>query len=112
MAGGAPNAPSSPPSQDARVEITAYEPERIAMRVSTDRPRLLVVSEVAYPGWSAAIDGKDSEILTANYAFRGVVVPPGATRVVMRYEPRSMAIGGLISVFSLGLILLALRRAD
>jgi uncharacterized membrane protein YfhO len=38
---------------------------------------LLVLTDNYYPGWKATIDGKNSEILRADYSFRGLVVTPG-----------------------------------
>jgi len=44
-----------------------------------------VVSESAYPGWRAWVDGRSAVIVRADYAFQGVAVGPGRHRVVLRY---------------------------
>lgn len=49
--------------------------------------RFLVVNELYFPGWSAIIDGMPVRIYPANAVMRGVVVPPGATKVRLTYEP-------------------------
>ena len=91
-------------------EVVTYEPERIAVRVSTDRPRLLVFSEVSYPGWIASVDGRPAPVITTNFAFRGVVVPAGANRVVLEFEPLSLVAGAVLSVGALGFVTLVVYR--
>jgi hypothetical protein len=83
----------------ATVLLRAFTPHEIAWQVDTDRPRLLVVSEVYYPaGWSATIDGAEVPIHRVNYLVRGIVVPAGAHDVQMRFAPRSVRIGYQISL--------------
>jgi hypothetical protein len=50
-------------------------------------PRFLVVNERFHPRWKAWVDGAETRIYPANVFMRGVVVPAGASRVQMRYEP-------------------------
>ena len=56
-----------------------------------------------YPGWRAYVDGKQAEILRANYAFRAVRVPAGKHRVEFVYRPRSFYAG--LSVTSVALLI-------
>ncbi len=44
------------------------------------------------------MNGAPAEILRANHTFRLVAVPAGHSQVVFRYRPRSLWIGGLISL--------------
>ena len=57
--------------------------------------------EVAYPGWTATVDGRPAAIERANFAFRAVRVPPGAHRVALRFEPAAWRLGLLITLLSL-----------
>jgi hypothetical protein len=50
------------------------------------QPRFLVVNEMWAPGWSAEINGHVAPVLPANVAMRGVLVPPGASEVVLIYR--------------------------
>jgi hypothetical protein len=80
------------------VRMESYAAESIRWTVETDRPRLLVVSEVYYPaGWTARIDGEAAEIRPANHAFRGVVVPGGRHEVTMTFEPRTRRLGVVVA---------------
>jgi hypothetical protein len=46
-----------------------------------------VVSESAYPGWRAWVDGRPADVLRADYALQAVAVGPGRHRLVLRYRP-------------------------
>jgi hypothetical protein len=98
---------SGPPPS---AQIVHYAPERIEVAVQTERPRLLVLAENAYPGWRASIDGRPAEIVIANYAFRGVGVPAGAHHVTLSYEPVSLRLGATLSLTGLIVLILAWRR--
>ncbi len=92
------------PSPGDRVTITRYEPERVEVSLDLDSPGWLVLTDAAYPGWQAALDGRPVEIFTADILFRGVAVPAGEHSLVFQFQPRSVQIGVLAS--GLGLILL------
>jgi len=74
--------------------VQTFGPRRIVYDVSTNAPRLLVMSEVYYPaGWTATADGKDAPILRVNHLLRGVLVPAGAKAVEFRFDPPRYATG-------------------
>jgi hypothetical protein len=103
--------PAPAPQRTGTATVTRYEDTRVEIRTETDGRRLLVLSDVYYPGWSATIDGQPSPVLLANYAFRAVSVPAGTHTVEFRYRPNSVWYGALLSglACALGLVLL-LRR--
>jgi membrane protein YfhO len=92
------------------VVLERYDEDEIQLRVGSAAPGVLVTSELASPGWEATIDGEQREVLTANYAFRAVVVPPGAHEVVLRYRPPAARIGLAISLASLACLPVLARR--
>jgi len=68
-------------------------------------PALLMVSESWYPNWQVMVDGKQAELVRANYAFLGVWIPDGEHRVKFHYvRPRSVWIGAEISLGTLILL--------
>ncbi len=77
--------------------VTTIGDGRISLRVSTTRGGFLVLSENAYPGWHARVDGVDTPVHSANYSMLGVVVPAGSHRVEFSMESRSLRLGGAIS---------------
>ena len=83
---------------DGRVLETKYpSPNELQVRTQSNRASLLVVSDVDYPGWIAFVDGKESRVLRADYAFKSVVVPAGAHEVRLVFKPRIWEIGLAIS---------------
>ncbi len=88
--------------------VRAETPGVVTIATSGDAPAVLVLGDLAYPGWRATLDGRDVPLLTVDGVLRGVVVPAGAHLVVFRYRPGSLGLGLTISV--LGLVALVPYR--
>lgn len=73
------------------------------IQIESPTPALLILSETAYPGWRVFVDGLEQAWDVAYTAVRATCVPAGEHTVEWRYQPRSYAIGGMLSL--LGLIL-------
>ena len=84
--------------------VVSYDPNRITIETKADRPTVLVVSEIFYPGWEATVDGQPAPIHLTNYLLRGVYLQAGAHRVEMRYRAPALRNGALISVVTLSLL--------
>ena len=85
------------PSAEAAA-ITAYDADRIALRVNTQAPGLLVLSEVYYPAWKAYVDDRPVPLYAANHALRAVPLPAGEHIVELRYESTALMVGLAISL--------------
>ena len=57
----------------------------------------IVITENAWKGWRAYIDGKRVQTQYANHAFLGVFVPKGTHQVRVAYEPESFTRGRNVS---------------
>lgn len=79
------------------VTIDSYQANAAAMSVVSDSDAFLVLSDAYYPGWRASIDGKDTYVYRANYAFRGIRVPKGAHAVRFYYDSGSFRVGLWVS---------------
>jgi hypothetical protein len=79
------------------VEWRSRRPAGLALDVGMACRGMVIVAGVWYPGWKAAIDGKDAVIHEAYGFLRGVVVPAGKHRLEMRYRPWTVAAGGALS---------------
>jgi len=80
-------------------------PERLRLRVSADRPALLVLTDNYYPPWKARLDGREVPVHIADYAFRGVAVGPGEHTLEFYYDAGYLRSASLASA-ALLLILL------
>jgi hypothetical protein len=100
----------APPEQ--AVAIARFENSRVELAVRTAEPGLLVLTDMNYPGWSAKLDGRDVRLLSAQGAFRSVVVPAGSHRVVFEFHARSVYYGAAVTFLSViaFVVLVAVRR--
>jgi hypothetical protein len=81
-------------------------PTRVTVSVDMQTPGLVVLADLWDQGWRAYRDGKPVEILRANHALRGVLVPAGKCTVEFRYEPASFARGLWLAATALAILLL------
>jgi hypothetical protein len=76
-----------------KVQITDYQSQMEKLDVSGNGSGLLVLSEIAFPGWIAAVDGHPQKVITANYILRAVPVSKGHHEVIFNYRPMSYCLG-------------------
>lgn len=105
-------AASSMPTPGAKSPLVPLTVKRqscnqIDIEVKAATASILVLTDTFYPGWVATIDGRESEILHANYLFRAIAVPAGAHSVCFTYNPLSLKIGWLLALLA-GLTMLFL----
>lgn len=93
--------PASGMGGTGTARFTAYTPNHLEVRASTDGPALLVLSEAWYPGWEARLDGKPAAIYIADAAFRGVIVPAGTHQLTMDFRPRILMYSAALSLIFL-----------
>ncbi|HBL51765.1 MAG: hypothetical protein A3D24_01725 [Candidatus Blackburnbacteria bacterium RIFCSPHIGHO2_02_FULL_39_13] len=86
------------------VNFEIYKEQINVMSVYTEKPGILFISDQWYPGWKAYVDGVNTKIYRANFAFRAIIVPKGEHKVSFIYFPDSFKIGLVISAASLLLV--------
>jgi len=72
----------------------------IGLRVTSQGGGFLVLSENAYPGWRALVDGSEVPIYRTDVTLQGVVVPAGTHRIDFTLESRSLRWGLIMSGIS------------
>lgn len=90
------------PFATAEVTDLAIEATRVSLRARLDGDGLLVTSEQAFPGWTAAVDGRPAPVLTANGIFRAVALGAGEHEVVFSYASPALRTGTRVSLAALG----------
>ncbi len=89
------------PGDDAgTAEIRADTPGTVTIATAGPAAALLVLADLAYPGWHADVDGRSAPVLTVDGLLRGVVVPAGEHVVTFRYRPTSLLVGALMSALA------------
>ena len=71
----------------ASATITRYRDDTVTLSVDSPGPGIVVLHDVAYPGWRVLVDGKPAPILRANLIFRGVEVGAGHHTVEFGFHP-------------------------
>ncbi len=95
-------------SQADTVTLELEAADALVIRTETGAPGLLVLSEQAYPGWHASVDGRPAPIYVANGIFRSVEVPPGVHVVELRFDSASLRLGMLVTLGTVLATLVAL----
>jgi len=85
--------------------ITSYQPERVSIQTQSEESKVLVLTDTYYPGWTAKIDDKSTNIIRANWTQRAITIPAGSHTVTFTYEPQSVRIGMILSMISIGLLI-------
>jgi hypothetical protein len=70
----------------------------------------LVMSVTPHKYWRVTVDGKQAQAVVTNIGYQGVPIPAGRHIVEMRYRNPLIAVGGAISIATLAVVALMLRR--
>jgi hypothetical protein len=90
--------------------IRSFEPNCFLIDVTARTNALLVLAEAWYPGWRAEIDGRAGVCVPANIWMRAVAVPAGRHVVRVYFRQNYLLAGLLISLASVGLLLVAVAK--
>ena len=97
------------------IELASYAPNRMVYNYSSDRPQIVLFSEVYYnPGWKATItpanggESKNLDIFRANWILRGAIVPKGDYTIEFTFNPPCFGQGEMYSRISSGILVLLL----
>lgn len=93
---------------DGSAQVTARGPSALTVRATAPRRGWLVVRQTYTPGWQATVDGRAVTVRRADVAFQAVPVPAGVHEIRLTYDPESVSHGALVSLLSVGALLLLL----
>jgi hypothetical protein len=84
------------------------------LRVETNASAggFLVFNQSYNPGWRAAVNGEEVPIYRVNAVVQGVCVPAGECRVLFRYRPCGLVVGGVVSLAAIALLFSGLVAAS
>ncbi len=92
---------------EGSIVLTDYKTDHLTYQSTGKDHQMAIFSEIYYDEWQAYIDGKPVDHFRANYVLRGLMIPPGNHKVEFVMESSTYVIGGLISLSSSLLIVLA-----
>jgi hypothetical protein len=101
-------APDTATVESESPSVLREGPDRVIVKVDMAQPGYLVLADIYYPGWTGTANEEPVEILSANHAFRAVVLAEGENTVVFEYAPASFRFGAWITLGAALLVTLAL----
>jgi hypothetical protein len=94
---------------EGMIELKSWKPERRLFFVRSKSGGQFRLTEQFFPGWVAAVDGRETAIERCHGCFQCVPLPPGEHSVEFRYHSRWLAAGGAISLLSVFLVTIVVR---
>lgn len=96
-----------PADSSSVISLKEFTPPHIKYESQSSSGGLVVFSEIYYPkGWHAFIDGKEAEILRADYVLRALLVPAGKHEIEFKFEPKPYLVGNKVTLASSWVVLL------
>ncbi len=83
------------------VELRTIAGGRVDLVVDTDEPGTIVVSQYAFPGWSATVGGDSASIDEVDGLVTGVAIEPGRHDIVLTYRPQRLGMLTLLTAAAL-----------
>ncbi len=85
----------------ASIRLIEYKPNYLKYKSENQTEGIAVFSEIYYPkGWTATIDGKETEIFEVNYTLRALQIPKGNHIIEFQFEPQVIKTGSSIALIS------------
>jgi hypothetical protein len=106
-----PALPGGALSEDSYARIVTYEPGHMVVETKSDKPAMLVVSEMHYPGWLGTLDGVKIPIHQTNFLLRGLFIPAGTHTVRMVYQAPGARNGAIVSLATVLLMVVFITYA-
>ncbi len=97
----APFLPGGNPLPGETAKVVRQAPDLLELEVELQRPGIVVLADVYYPGWTLTIDGQEAPIYRANRMMRGAAVTEGRHTLIFTYRPSTFRIGLMISIAGL-----------
>lgn len=89
------------------IKLLEYKPNYLKYASNNVNDALAVFSEIYYPaGWTATINGEETDILRANYVLRALKIPAGNNVIEFSFKPKTYYTGEKISMASSIILLL------
>ena len=92
------------------MKLESFRQNRIEGRIDTAAPGYLVFQMPFERGWRAFVNGERVPTTRVDVGLLGLHLPAGEHRIVLRYLPPTLLIGGPISALALLILVFARWR--
>lgn len=102
------------PALTTKVSAFEWQPGRIRVTLNnpTDERVVLVVQDVAWPGWVVRVDGQPAALESVGQLIGYIAPPNSAQTVEFEFTAPLLRVGAIITALSVIVVLLYLFRAD
>jgi hypothetical protein len=83
------------------VIIKSYNPSEIVLESEATASGVVFLSDTYHPDWKAYVDGIETPIIKADYAFRAVAVAAGKHTILMKYIPSYIPLSNFLGISGL-----------
>jgi hypothetical protein len=92
-------------------KVVEFTPNRAVLDVAVDEPAVMMMLDNFDPFWKASVNGSPVDVHRANFTFKAIKVPAGASRVVFVFDPFPVKLGwgAFYVVFTAAVALLGIR---
>lgn len=80
------------------LEQVEVEANRISGEIQLDQAKALCITIPYSEGWTATVDGVETELKRANTMFMAMELEPGSHEIVLTYRTPGLAAGGALTV--------------
>jgi uncharacterized membrane protein YfhO len=70
-----------------QLSVRYFDVNTLKLNVNFSKPKVVVYNDSYTTSWKAYLDGKPTELLRANQAFKGINVPAGEHDIEFSYHP-------------------------
>ncbi|MHB8402003.1 MAG: YfhO family protein [Bacteroidia bacterium] len=81
--------------------ITQFKESDIKGDITVSAPKILFFSIPFDEGWKATVNNTDAKLYRVNAGLTGLIIPIGKSAVELKFEPRYMIKGMLVSILAL-----------
>ena len=92
----------------ANIRLVEHTPKSMRYESESSSNGLAVFSEIYYPGWVATIDGKEAQVIRADYILRALEIPAGKHTIEFSFQPEAYTIGNKVTTACSWLVVLLL----
>ena len=94
------------------VDKISYDQNRVKIEINAAEDGLLVVSDIAYPGWEFRLNGKQAAMSNTFKLFRAASLKKGPNEAVFEYKPllyQGLGLAALVTILVWAAILAVLK---
>lgn len=91
--------------QEESLELTSWKDTKLSGTITTEKGGVMMTSIPYDPGWKVFVDGVETDITEVKDTFLGVELTPGTHTIELRFMPKGLVLGGLITALSLVMLL-------